>query len=1230
MNSKPLHAFRNSGASARNWKGRIALLAKRGSETMRTLQFPLDLTDEQRTALPLRELTVAYNTLEGTGPGTLYAYWAALHAAGFRFFPSGGVASLARQQAVFQDEAWNAAFCAQSGKDWAWLTPSALFARFSKAPREVAKRDGSRKDTAFSAENIANECHVSLCGTSLTDKTPEDIRSFLSGMGSVLAGRYESWKDANGDLPGVMSALDGYLSRLAASLPALADMAAKIGPTQPENATVAWLDAPVAPPAQIAPFIYARCATRYGKAPDSGLAKFVQSQATTANATALSWLFGKGMEYFRQASLDQIRADFEIPAEAAWTVEQVKAAALAVPAIGLFGKKNYSSFRAVFGGKIDSWIANYGSRLLTLNELLATFDVAELVLPAALLDNDNLMSGLEMNADELHELVQAVVSEKDAAQQAVTVLLGGTAGDVDAAVACFERFSGLLDALHGRLSYLAARVERSIEIAGSDEAAVEALLPCRFKIPAWCKPMPKLVGISGGVPDVAADVAAIAAEFNAVREKMRARYRMIFDWVATMDGNAYRDPYAQLAEVEKAHILRLNPQYRSTFRADAQARRKVLHRIARAVQNCSEATKQAFVAAVRDTEVFENAHHLNTFIFNQKGAIYRSPFDKARNMAYRLRITELLAVDWLAFADAFTQTLWQDGGKAAVEDALRIERTLMQIRLSCIPDIPYSSFLAQPDIDVEIHPSLALQFAKQTVTAEIVQKGFNLYSAKLSGLSFKLLRERFIVKLRFGLDEDTQLIYTPKDRDWIVPKQYLQDDGPLGDAARIVAERAEGQKPAAMVRALAEASPAAQGAFMRQAPHDWYFDASFGGSSVEGFTVTKGSVGRPRSLRGHRMIGAPSFKSVLDKSLVGLADIGRASVIIEQPYQQSVRFDDRKAVVTLDAALPDVLISIPLTEKITASEKDAALLFDRYVAIDLGEAGIGYAVFDARTHEKVASGHKLIPDIRNLIHRTRHYEQKPNQRQRFQQAFNVNLADLRENVAGNVCHHINRLCAYYRAFPVMEYMVPDKLNRQVKSVYEMVVNRYLWSSTSAHKAARTQFWLGGETWEHPYLKSAKDKKPITLAPGRGVSGKGTSQRCSCCGRNAFDLLAGLKDGDKVAVMNGRAVVGGHAFMLFEQARETEEDFKRRRREQRRPALSVPLSSGNYRVDELRSILRRNLRQAPSSKRTPDTTVSRYQCVFEDCRKAMHADENASINIGEKFSADLLTQEVPPA
>jgi len=1212
--SIPLHAFRNSGADARKWKGRIALLAKRGKETMRTLQFPLEMSEPEAAAINTTPFAVAYNAIEGTGKGTLFDYWAKLHLAGFRFFPSGGAATIFRQQAVFEDASWNAAFCQQSGKDWPWLVPSKLYERFTKAPREVAKKDGSKKSIEFTQENVANESHVSLVGASITDKTPEDQKEFFLKMAGALAEKFDSWKSANEDRIVAMKVIDEFLKSEGLHLPSLENIAVKCSvETKPDNATVAWHDAPMSGVQNLAIGVFATCASRIDNIYDLNggkLSKLIQESATTPNVTALSWLFGKGLEYFRTTDIDTIMQDFNIPASAKESIKPVVESAQAIPTMTVLGKKNYAPFRPNFGGKIDSWIANYASRLMLLNDILEQIEPG-FELPQALLDNETLMSGIDMTGDELKELIEAVYAWVDAAKQGLATLLG-RGGNVDDAVQTFEQFSAMMDTLNGTLNTISARYVRAVEMAGKDEARLEKLIECKFDIPKWCKSVPKLVGISGGLPKVEEEIKVMNAAFKDVRARMFVRFEEIAAYVASK--GAGMDVYDALEKRELEQLKKLKSAVPE--RAHIQAYRAVLHRIGRAVQNCSEKTKQLFSSKVIEMGVFKNPSHLNNFIFNQKGAIYRSPFDRSRHAPYQLHADKLLKNDWMELLAEISTTLMASESTEQMEDALRLERTRLQLQLSGLPDWEYPASLAKPDIEVEIQTALKMQLAKDTVTSDVLQRTFNLYSSVLSGLTFKLLRRSFSLKMRFSVADTTQLIYVPKDCDWAIPKQYLQAEGEIGIAARVVTE----SSPAKMVTEVEMKEPKALGHFMQQAPHDWYFDASLGGTQVAGRIVEKGKeVGKERKLVGYRMRGNSAYKTVLDKSLVGNTELSQCSMIIEIPYTQTVDADFRAQV---QAGLPKVSINLPVKETITASNKDEQMLFDRFVAIDLGERGLGYAVFDAKTLELQESGHRPIKAITNLLNRTRHYEQRPNQRQKFQAKFNVNLSELRENTVGDVCHQINRICAYYNAFPVLEYMVPDRLDKQLKSVYESVTNRYIWSSTDAHKSARVQFWLGGETWEHPYLKSAKDKKPLVLSPGRGASGKGTSQTCSCCGRNPFDLIKDMKPRAKIAVVDGKAKLENSELKLFERNRESKDDMLARRHRNERAGMEQPLTPGNYTVDEIKALLRANLRRAPKNRRTKDTTVSEYHCVFSDCGKTMHADENAAVNIGGKFIADI--------
>ena len=100
--------------------------------------------------------------------------------------------------------------------------------------------------------------------------------------------------------------------------------------------------------------------------------------------------------------------------------------------------------------------------------------------------------------------------------------------------------------------------------------------------------------------------------------------------------------------------------------------------------------------------------------------------------------------------------------------------------------------------------------------------------------------------------------------------------------------------------------------------------------------------------------------------------------------------------------------------------------------------------------------------------------------------------------------------------------------------------------------------------------------------------------------------------------NGEIVLGNGTIRLLERADYADRERKTFRRRKERPPLNVPMKRGTRRRDDVQRILRRNMRQAPRSEMSPDTTQSRFTCVYVDCDYEGHADENAAVNIGRRF------------
>ena len=112
---------------------------------------------------------------------------------------------------------------------------------------------------------------------------------------------------------------------------------------------------------------------------------------------------------------------------------------------------------------------------------------------------------------------------------------------------------------------------------------------------------------------------------------------------------------------------------------------------------------------------------------------------------------------------------------------------------------------------------------------------------------------------------------------------------------------------------------------------------------------------------------------------------------------------------------------------------------DRFIAIDQGEAGIGYAVFDARSGELIhdaegnqQSGAIAIGSIRRLIDRVRKHRHADMKKGLFKSQ-SRDLQEMRKAVVGDACHIIESLCHHYKAFPVLESNLKN-LNQGAKEI----------------------------------------------------------------------------------------------------------------------------------------------------------------------------------------------------
>ncbi|MEQ1594711.1 MAG: hypothetical protein ABL985_06405 [Casimicrobium sp.] len=231
------------------------------------------------------------------------------------------------------------------------------------------------------------------------------------------------------------------------------------------------------------------------------------------------------------------------------------------------------------------------------------------------------------------------------------------------------------------------------------------------------------------------------------------------------------------------------------------------------------------------------------------------------------------------------------------------------------------------------------------------------------------------------------------------------------------------------------------------------------------------------------------------------------------------------------------------------------------------------------------------------------------------------MSNVRESVLGHVSNEIDALCAKHDAFPVLEIPGDGARDRNIRSVFEQVMQRYTFSNISSHQMARRQYWAGADLWLHPTLLSLERKegkstgktKPLNLFPGAAVGNFGNSQVCSCCLRNPLAMLAEFKDSDNLPMSQGQVTTSGGVIALYSRKRSGRSNQSTPPRRQRGPSHG---DNSSISVGDAKSLIRRKLRV--SSGDAQRATVDLYGCVFADCGVTMDADINAAVNAGRKW------------
>jgi hypothetical protein len=1261
--------FKNNSAH-RRFRQQVGAAASRQDDFIRTLKFPLE-QPQQGWPFRFSDAQTLFNTTEGIGKGSLTGLVFCVLLSGGRLYRSSGERFASKTEKLLPQQSFNEAFessfCRPAGR----FTPKGLIEELSKTKKQKTKLDAS-----LLAEYLYQ---LSDPDGQTTDK------ELLFKQICTISGRliYEEgiheWSDIRKNVSGCLTIIDALLASHNLNFPQLAPAFSNL-PEQREPAGTLDFDARLPKRLDIenellpyqAIAAQASLLIELGEILDAESLK--KAITSSGKYEAFDWLFNKGLNYWKTEKLSEIQNYYDLSDDFAPYIGRIKEWALAIPTEQLFKKGTYEVYKTTTGLKLTSWISNYWKRLEALQSSLDDLDTTTLTLHQDLFSEEaqRWFSGQSASATELQQLIRQIEIRKADVQQALNVLRG-EAGTLPTHqdIQTFESFSELLTMVDGEVELLNNRLQQELDNAPKSEQTLWKQR--KITKPKWLKALPKVPGLSGGVPDYRAEIDQAVSRYQQLLGDYLDTVERVSsgtDWVSIVTSTARNEeqhiqhhPKAAELDCSVLAVQKLWDQYISQVRkAPLEFQQQVIKRMLASQLFATQQPAKDKPVQDKDLLLWQQKQQqklANALILNQKGRIYVSPFSRGRHQPIamepqRLRDTNLL--DWIAADIQHWLSLSTTEGFRMAHDWQILRARLL---LRALPAQVEAQLIRQDSLlALPLPELLRLQLQEEQLSAGIVNRALNLYLSEMRGLLAVIFRESFFLRTRFSRVGDNQLCYRPKLTDgqwqWQPPEQWLRSDKPAATWLREKQLENNGIVRIEDIKAFQKSlgkqwdrGSSTTGALLKELPHDWCLDLGmnsqydFGDDTV--MALDKKSLGQPtRKKQVCRLIGNTAFKGWLDQQLTSnQITHGDYTLIIEQHFNQTLSWENGQPVIQVTPGSMELSVAVPITQ---APENRPFDISQTYIGIDLGEAGIGYAVVSSRTHELIEFGEIPIRSTGHLISRVKQHRKLAQPRQKFAQKFDTSLMELRENVVGDTAHVINSLMHHFNGAPILESSVRNlaKGANQLQLVYDKILNFYTYSDTDAHKAERKHFWCGAEKWEMPGVSEAivdreteddaangtdtKGKKRKTktrnliLFPGSHVHPAGTSQVCSECGNNPYELLEQAYKDHKTLTTDsqGLLTVGDKQLALV--VRPSGLSSQQRRLNKRAPYNQPLVNKKLTREDAIRQ-LRSQLRRAPESLRSRDTSQSRYHCAVVGCGHSMHADANAAINIVRKWIRD---------
>ena len=354
----------HGGQNARDWRRKVAALARKQKENVFTYKFKLDVQDGD---IDFDAAARAYDVTEGIARGSLIGLVCAAHLSGFRLFSNEAKTRQFVNRSRYPEAAFAEALHAHTEIENAAVTVRSIENVFT-----TPRRKSGGVARPWSADELARRLFQAWNNRS--PRETEGDRSEISlaeGIANEVARKFSGWKELADDAAGALACADEYLATLGDSFPKLGALPPTTAGTgrsgtlayDPESPFVdmdgneaIWLHQVVA--------VCAGKLQRDMPGLDPTSPKFagcLNGEVVTSTNNGLSWLFDKGLRSLWKSSVADLVENLDVPHTQRRRVEQLKAFADAIPVNPLFDTDGYAEFRGSVGGKIASWVRTTGN-----------------------------------------------------------------------------------------------------------------------------------------------------------------------------------------------------------------------------------------------------------------------------------------------------------------------------------------------------------------------------------------------------------------------------------------------------------------------------------------------------------------------------------------------------------------------------------------------------------------------------------------------------------------------------------------------------------------------------------------------------------------------------------------------------------------------------------------------------------------------------------------------------